>query len=269
MDMIAISPTNVLFMAIVGIVLVVGPILAAVIACLRFRSGAMPVVIGILTYLLVQIVIRSPLLSLFYSIPGVEAFMTAHGILQDLFLSVTTAVIEECARWAVFFFVLKKHVNDYTAITYGIGHGGTEVAVISGIAYLNYYLTAHAINISFTEPFDAEIMEELAQASVSIAAIAPREMFLTILTQAAAVCMHVMYTFIIARGVRYNTTKITLPLAIGMHFLYLFFSALLLRLPDGVLWQALFCTVTASACVYYLLEARRRSVMAEYEAQHK
>ena len=269
MDMIAISPTNVMWMAVVGLVLILGPIVAAVIACLRFRSSVMPVVIGVLTYLLVQIVIRSPLLTLFYGIPGVEAFMEAHGIFRDFFLSVTSAVIEECARWAVFFFVLKKYVNDYSAITYGIGHGGTEVITVAGIAYLNYYLTAHAINVSFADPFEESIMNELAEASVSIAAIAPREMFLTLLVQTSAVCMHVMYTFIIARGVRYNTTKITLPLAIGLHFFYLFFSALLLHLPDGILWQSIFCTAAASGCVYYLLEARRRAVMAEYDAQHK
>ena len=229
----------------------------------------MPILVGILAYLLVQMVIRSPLLSLFYGINGVEHFMNTHGIFSDFFLSLTSAVIEECARWAVFFYVLRKRDNDYSAISYGIGHGGAEVVMVAGFAYINYYLTAHAINISFTDPFEADIMSELAEASVSIAAITPRQMFLTVIIEAAAVCMHVMYTFIVARGVRYGTTKITLPLAIGMHFFYLFLSALLLRLPDGILWQALFSAAAASSCVYYLLEARRRAVLAEYEASRK
>lgn len=265
MEMIAIDAANVTFMSVVAVACILGPAVAAVIAAVRFRSGPMPIIVGVLVYLLSQTVVRTPLLNLLYAIPGVESFMNAHGVFSDFILSLTTAVIEELARWATFFFVLKKRVNDYSAITYGIGHGGAEVILVAGFAYINNYLTAQAINLSFEAPFDADVMAELAAASVSLSELLPRDMLLTIVIEAAAICMHVMYTFIIARGVRYGTTKICLPLAAGMHFFYLFISSLVGRMPDGILWQAIFSAAVAAACVYYLLEARRRAVMAEYE----
>lgn len=265
MDMIAIASTNVTFMSIVAAVCILGPIIAAIIAAVRFRCGPMPILIGVLVYLLSQLVIRTPLLNVLYAIPGVGSFLNAHGIISDFIFSLTTAVIEEFARWAAFFFVLKKRVNDYSAITYGIGHGGAEVILVAGFAYINHYITAQAINLSFESPFEADVMADLAAASQSLSELTPRVMLLTIVIEAAAICMHVMYTFIIARGVRYGTTKICLPLSMAMHFLYVFLGSLIGRMPDGVLWQAIFSVVVAAACVYYLLEARRRAVMADYE----
>lgn len=265
MDMIAIPPSNVTMMSIVAAVCILGPIIAAIIAAVRFRSGPMPILIGVVIYLISQLLVRTPILNLLYAIPEFGAFMDAHGVFRDFIFSLTTAVIEELARWAAFFLVLKKRVNDYSAITYGIGHGGAEVIMVAGLAYINNYLTAQAINLSFTTPFEADIMAELEVASESLSLLYPREMLLTIVIEAAAVCMHVMYTFIIARGVRYGTTKICLPLAMGMHFLYIFLSALVGRFPDGILWKAIFSAMAASLCVYYLLEARRRAVMADYE----
>ena len=265
MDMIAIPPTNVTYMSVVAVICILGPIIAAVIAAIRFRSGPMPILIGALIYVISQLIIRTPLLNLLYGIPGVGDFMASHGILNNFILTLTTAVIEELARWAAFLLVLKKRVNDYSAITYGIGHGGAEVIMVAGFAYINNYLTAQAINLSFTSPFEADVMADLAEASVSLSGLFPRDRLLTVIIEAAAVCMHVMYTFIIARGVRYGTTKITLPLAMGVHFLYVFLSYLVGMFPDGILWQAIFAVAVAASCVYYLLEARRRAVMAEYE----
>lgn len=265
MDMIAIPPANVTYMSVVAVVCILGPIIAAIIAAVRFKSGPMPILIGALIYVISQLLIRTPLLNLLYGVPGVGDFMASHGVFNDFILSLTTAIVEELARWAAFFLVLKKRVNDYSAITYGIGHGGAEVIMVAGLAYVNHYLTAQAINLSFTSPFEADVMADLAAASVSLSGLFPRDMLLTVVIEAAAVCMHVMYTFIIARGVRYGTTKITLPLAMGVHFLYVFLSSLVSRFPDGILWQAIFAAVVASGCVYYLLEARRRAVMSDYE----
>ena len=265
MDMIAISPANVTYMSVVAVVCILGPIIAAIIAAVRFKSGPIPILIGALIYIISQLIIRTPLLSLLYGIPGIGDFMGAHGIFNDFILSLTTAVIEELARWAAFLLVLKKRVNDYSAITYGIGHGGAEVIMVAGLAYVNHYLTAQAINLSFTSPFEPDVMAELTEASLSLSGLFPRDMLLTVVIEAAAVCMHVLYTFIIVRGVHYGTTKVTLPLAIGIHFFYIFLSSLVGRFPDGIFWQAIFTAVVASGCVYYLLEARRRAVMAEYE----
>ena len=265
MDMNAISPANVTLMSVVAAACILGPIIAAIIAAFRFRCGPAPIVIGILIYLLSQLLVRTPLLNLFYMIPGVENFLSAHGIFQDFVFALTTAVIEELARWAAFFLVLKKRVNDYSAITYGIGHGGTEIAMHYGFLYILNFTYAQSINLSLEQPLDGELMDILEGVYPSLAALTVRDMLLTIVIAASTVCLHVMYTFIIARGVRYGTTKICLPLSMGMHFLFVFLLALVGRLPDGIFWQAIFSSVLAVLCVYYLLEARRRAVMADYE----
>ena len=64
MEMIAIDAANVTFMSVVAVACILGPAVAAVIAAVRFRSGPMPIIVGVLVYLLSQTVVRTPLLNL-------------------------------------------------------------------------------------------------------------------------------------------------------------------------------------------------------------
>lgn len=270
MDMYMIASLNVTIMAVVAAVCILGPIVAAIIAANHFKSGPGPVIGGILIYLVCQIFVRTPVMNLLYAIPGMQEFMDAHGILRDLLLSLTTAVIEETGRWAAFLLVLRKRANDHNAIPYGIGHGGTEVALSYGLAYVMNYTYAQSINLSLEQPLESELMDVLYEVYPTLSTLTVSDMLLTLVIAATSICLQVMYTFIVARGVRYHTSKICLPLAMAMHFAYTLVSSLLGRIPEsGLLWQAIFGASAALFCMYYLLEARRRAVMNEYEERRK
>ncbi|MBE6936454.1 MAG: YhfC family intramembrane metalloprotease [Ruminococcaceae bacterium] len=265
----AIPSTNVTVMMIVAVVCILGPLLAAVIAAVRFRTGPMPILMGVLVYVMAQLLVRTPLLNLVFSLPGFSAFMETHPVWNDFLLSFTTAVVEELARWAAFLFVMKQRYDDHNAIAYGIGHGGAEVILTAGFAYVGYYFMAQSVNVSFNTTVDPEFSEQLMIASENLLKISPRDMFLTIIMQAAAVCMHVLYSFLIVRGIMNKSSVITVPLAIAAHFFYLLLQSLLTLLPEGIIWKAFFSGAVATCAVYYLLEARRRAVMAEYERKRK
>lgn len=265
----AIPSTNVTLMMIVAVVCILGPLLAAVIAAVRFRIGPMPILMGALIYVIAQLLVRTPLLNLVFSIPGFSAFMETHSVWNDFLLSLTTALIEELARWAAFLLVLKKRYDDYNAISYGIGHGGAEVILTAGFTYVSYYFMAQSVNLSFNTVVDPEFSEQLMIVSENLLKISPRDMFLNIIMQASAVCMHVLYTFIIVRGVKNHSSTITVLLAIAAHFFYLLVQSLLILLPEGIIWKAFFSGVVATCAVYYLLEARRRAVMAEYDRKRR
>ena len=78
---------------------------------------------------------------------AVSRFLNANPVLPALVAGLFPGLFEETGRLVAFKTVLKKRRNRETSISYGIGHGGFEGILISGIAYVQYIAYAVMINI--------------------------------------------------------------------------------------------------------------------------
>ena len=108
-----------------------------------------------------QIIIRTPILSLLSLNQGFVEFANNHYIAYVAILAFTAALFELIAR-VIGANILKKKRSYEVAFGAGLGHGGIEAIVLIGMTYINNLLYSAMIN---TGAFDA-MVESTAQMGV-------------------------------------------------------------------------------------------------------
>ena len=180
-------------------------------------------------------------------INGSTAVFVLYGIIM-------AGVFEECGRYIVLKYIMKKNHTRENAVLYGIGHGGIEILAV----ILPLMITYLAIAVLFSGG-DVEnalsslkITEETATAALpSVQAAAAFDygmMVMNVVERLFAMLIHIGLTVIVFYGIR-NAKKGFLPLAILLHMLADTFPALYQR---GVLplwavevWTAVWMAVIA------------------------
>ena len=129
------------------------PILAALIWKLKKKERFTTILAGAATFLLFAILLEKPIQNalLFPTQMGLaetslNRFVNARPVLLALLLGLFPGVFEETGRLVTYKTVLKKRKNRETSISCGIGHGGMEVILIMGSAYISYIAYAVMIN---------------------------------------------------------------------------------------------------------------------------
>ena len=80
--------------------------------------------VGGCTYLISQVCIRQPVLSILESIDAYKIFEISNPVGYMLFISITAALIEEFGRYIAFHFVTRDCTVNNIPLYYGFGHGG-------------------------------------------------------------------------------------------------------------------------------------------------
>lgn len=93
--------------------------------------------VGMLAFVISQMIIRLPLLSIITQQYAISLFTLKHPILYILILAFTAGLFEETARWIGFQCIKKKHSTIYDAFAFGLGHGGIEAILLVGIPLLS------------------------------------------------------------------------------------------------------------------------------------
>ena len=164
----------------------------------------------------------------------VSRFINGNSAAFVLYGIAMAGVFEECGRYVVLKYILKKDRTRENAVMYGIGHGGIEILAVLLPTMILYLVTAvlfsqgdvenalHALNIT----------EETAAAALpSVQAAAAFDygmMAMNVIERLFAMLFHIGLTVIVYYGV-VNGKKIFLPLAILLHMLMDTFPALYQR----------------------------------------
>ena len=160
-------------------------------------------------------------------INGNSAAFVLYGILM-------AGVFEECGRYVILKYVMKKDRTRENAVLYGIGHGGIEILAVLLPGMIIYLAIAVLFSQGDTENAlrALNITEETAAAalpSVQAAAIFDyTAMAMNVIERMLAMSLHIGLTVIVYYGV-VNARKICLPLAILLHMLMDTFPALYQR----------------------------------------
>lgn len=152
----------------------------------------------------------------------VSRFINGNIVAYVLYGILMAGIFEECGRYVVFRFILKKHTTSETCITYGIGHGGFEVLIISFAAIVNSLAIALLINsVGLDAALPAMGVTESTM-DAAMASITPVYNFgsasaiLTIFERIVVMGIHIALSVIVFYGVR--AKKIAyLFLAIAAH----------------------------------------------------
>ena len=166
------------------------PIAVAIYLCRQKKTLIKPLLIGAMTFLVFQIILRIPLIQII--LPKFQWYLgmpSTHPLLFALFLGVTAALFEEGGRFVIMKLLLKNNREVVDGIAFGLGHGGIEAILLIGISVL-------------------------LQSIVNYEMINPSTMFLGGLERLATMIIHICWSLMILKFI--NEKKliwIAIPLA--------------------------------------------------------
>ena len=199
----------------------------------------------------------------------VSRFINGHTAAFVLYGVTMAGVFEECGRYVILKYILKKNRRKENAVLYGIGHGGIEILAVVLPMIITYLAIAVQFSSGNTENALSalKITEETAAAALpSVQAAAAFDyamMAMNVIERLLAMLMHIGLTVIVYYGV-INAKKACLLLAILLHMLADTFPALYQRgvvpLWAVEVWVAFWIIVVVSIAVkLYRKEAGQTS----------
>lgn len=101
--------------------------------------------LGAAGFFVMQIIIRTPILSFLGMSKGFNDFAVNNYLLYIIILAFTAGLFEVVGRYAVAK-LLKNKLSYKAGVAAGLGHGGIEAIVLIGVTYINNILYAFMIN---------------------------------------------------------------------------------------------------------------------------
>ena len=158
-----VSTFSLVAMVVTLLICMVVPFLAVIIYAAKNKKKGVWIawLVGAAGFFVMQIIIRTPILSVLSLSPEFIKFANDYYIVYALILAFTAALFEVVARF-VGAIILKKKQCYEVAVGAGLGHGGIEAIFLVGMTYVNNLLYSIMIN---TGTFDVMI-ESSAQMGV-------------------------------------------------------------------------------------------------------
>ena len=127
-----------------GLLAITIPVVLIVAWKMYTKRSLVPFFVGIMVFITFSRMLEMIPHSLFLlSSNPVSKAINGNIILYTVYAALIAALFEETGRYLAFRFVLTKHPNKETAVTYGIGHGGIECILVLGVTYIQYYAASH------------------------------------------------------------------------------------------------------------------------------
>ena len=196
----------------------------------------------------------------------VSRFINGNTVAYVLYGITMAGVFEECGRYVVLRYILKKDRTPENAVLYGIGHGGIEVLTIVFPLMITYLVIAFLFSTG--DRGDAlsmlNITEETAEAALpSVQAAASFDYTMTalnVLERLFAMIDHIGFTVIVFYGVE-NAKPYCLPEAILLHMIADTFPALyqkgMVPLWTVEAWGLLWAAVIAFIAVKMYMDMKK------------
>ncbi|MEA4814102.1 MAG: YhfC family glutamic-type intramembrane protease [Oscillospiraceae bacterium] len=171
-------------------------------------------------------------------------FITGSTVAYVLYGIAMAGIFEECGRYIIIRFFMKKRQTRENAVMYGIGHGGVEVWLISLVSVILYITIALTVNSQGA----SAASETYGAAMISaVAAFGAGSASMMILERVICMGIHVALTVIVFTGVKTRNLKYLLC-AILLHAVFDIFPALYQRgavsIAVSEIWIAAWLVVT-------------------------
>lgn len=270
-----VSTLSIIAITITLIVTTFLPILFAIIWCAKNKGKkTLPaLLLGALGFFVMQIVIRTPLLSLISQTDGFIDFVSSNYALYCLILAFTAALFEVIARYGVAK-ILRKDLSFERSFAAGLGHGGIESIIITGMTYISNIVLSFMIN---TNIFDIIVEQTSAQGIDTSNLTAVKEQLLgtnpsTFLLggfeRILVITIHIGLTVLVWYFVKHKKDIIGILICLLAHFAIDFVGGFVQGLAINYLGNAIsqttayiiiysFLTVVAIAAVVFIVKIRK------------
>ena len=182
----------------------------------------------------------------------VSRFINGNTVAFVLYGTIMAGVFEECGRYIVLKYIMKKNRTRENAVMYGIGHGGIEILAVILPSMITFLAVALLFSTGDVEKAldSLKITEDTATAALpSVQAAAAFDyalMAMNVIERLFAMLIHIGLTVIVYYGVS-NAKKWCLPIAILLHMMIDTFPVLYQRgvVPLGSveIWAAFWTVV--------------------------
>lgn len=164
----------------------------------------------------------------------VSRFINGNTAAYVIYGILAAGVFEECGRYVIIRFILKKNISRENAVMYGIGHGGIEcwtVTLVSLASLLAVAITYNAQGIGAVSELigvtkdNENAAADYIRSAVSFNAVSA---FLSAFERLLCMFVHTAWTVIVAYGV-FTSRKKYLAAAVLLHAVLDTFAALYQR----------------------------------------
>lgn len=257
--------------------LIVPPFFAAVYASRHKKQGIWSAwLLGALGFFVPQVLIRLPILAALSRMDGFIAFSQTHTLIYGFALAFTAGLFELSGRYTVAR-CLKKNLTYRRALAAGLGHGGIEAILITGLAYLS--------NVAFlvmlqTGGFDAALAQTAAAGGDVSQLLAARDalmnthwaMFLLAgFERLLAMTCHAAMSMLVCYGVHTNRVLPWTLACLAVHTCMDFIASISLFIGRGLTlataYTIIYILLTAITVVSILILQNIRARWAAEEAQ--
>lgn len=112
------------------------PFLLALFLCIKQEGKWKILLAGALSYVLFEMAIYLPLLSILSQIKEVSQFIETNPIGYVLLVSFLQPLLAESFRWLIIYIFIRNDTTFYDALTFGVGYGGIASALSVGMNVL-------------------------------------------------------------------------------------------------------------------------------------
>lgn len=196
-----VSTISLLGMVFTLLVSIAAPVVLAIILYRRHRYHPLSLVVGAAVFVISQIIIRIPLLS---ALAGTSWHQKYSSSLIYLLLiyALSAGLFEETGRFIGFRFFRKNHLDWKNAVSFGIGHGGIEAALLVGMQSVNNLTISLMINSGSFDTLMAPSLGDQAElVKEALTGTPPAHFFLAGVERLAVLPVHIILSIIVCLAV--------------------------------------------------------------------
>lgn len=242
-------------------------VVLAVFAVKCKKQGILPAwLLGASGFFVTQILIRLPILTALQSQSWFQSLATNHRILYGFGLAFTAGLFELAGRFVVAKILHKKQLNFNRSLAAGLGHGGIEAMVITGIAMINNLAYVAMINNGTFE----EALAITASAGVDVnqfmmikeqlLTTSPALFLLGGFERILAMTAHVAMSMLVCHGIAHKKVLPCVLVCLGIHTFIDFTAVVTMILPQTAAYIIVYAILiaVAAASLWIIRELRRR-----------
>ncbi len=261
------SASTIIGYAVSGVFMLILPVTVFIIWRRNTHAKLFPVVVGAAVFLLFALGLKTiPAYPLIIADNAVSRSINSTPWLYYLVAGLLAGVFEETGRFLAFRYVLKKHTDRRTSVSYGIGHGGIE-AIYAGFTTLSLIVLAILINSGQTDELTKDVPPEMLPLAMKklegFASMTFSRSMLGIVERISAMMLQTALSIMVFRAVRSNGSLWLYPLAIVLHtaidFLCIISEKNLLLFEVGLLLASALLLFIAVRFIYAELPAEKEA----------
>jgi uncharacterized membrane protein YhfC len=214
-------------MVLSAIISIGGPIFLFILFHKKYEAPFLPMIFGIVAFILFALVLESSLHSVILS----QFALREKPFIFMLYGGLMAGIFEETGRFLSFILLKRKYKGISTGLSYGIGHGGIEAIILAGIAMVVNAVLSILVNTGLLETIMGTLqgtaLEQINAQITALVTTAPYWFLISGIERIFAIGIQLSLSIIVFYSVFSKSKWWLYPIAIILHAIIDFPAALM------------------------------------------